>query len=152
MLLSGEYLIFHVGGYRCAVHLARVERVVQAVEPQPLPAAPDIVMGVILMQGEPVAVFDPLVRFGEKPTPISLQDHLIIVTTEDRKIALRVNDTHGIKTFNPSDLKSSSHLVPQLQGLAGVAAQEDGTVVVYDIERFLTREESSQLEQALKER
>lgn len=149
MLLSGDYLIFEVAGFRCAVHLARVERVVQAVEPQALPGAPDIVMGVILMQGEAVPVFDPGLRFGGKASPIQLNEHLVVVTTAARKIALRVQNTHGIETFHPADLKSTSHLVPELEGLAGVAAQESGTVVVYDVEEFLSEQESEQLQKAL---
>ncbi len=141
--------MFQVARFRCAVHLARVERVIQAVEPQPLPSAPAIVMGVILLQGEPVPVFDPGLRFGETPSAIRIDDHLVVVTTTVRKVALRATDTYGIVTFKPADLKSSSHLVPELAGIAGVAAQSEDTVVVYDVEKFLSEGELSQLEEAL---
>ena len=106
-------------------------------------------MGVILLQGEPVPVFDPGLRFGQEASPIGLDEHLVVVTTTARKVALRTQNTHGIVTFQPSDLKSSSHLVPELGDIAGVAAQADDTVVVYDIEKFLSDEEASQLNEAL---
>lgn len=144
--------MFQVASFRCAIPLARVERVVQAVEPQALPAAPDVVMGVILLQGEPVPVFDPGLRFGQEPTPIRLEEHLVVVTTTARKVALRVQNTHGIVTFSAADLKSSSHLVPELEGLAGVAATDQETVVVYDVELFLSSQEAEQLSEALRQR
>ena len=149
MILPGDYLTFEVGEHRCAVHLPRVERVVQALEPDPLPGAPKVVMGVVLIRGEALPVFDPTVRFGEEATPMRLEDHLVVIETERRKVALRVQETHGITKFAPSDLKNVSHLVPELRSVAGVARSPDGTVVIYDVEQFLSREEEVQLDRAL---
>lgn len=142
--------MFEVGGHQCAVHLARVERVVQSLEPQALPGAPEAVMGVVVLQGETVPVFDPLVRFGQKASSVSLSDHLIVVQTEVRKMAIRVQDTKGIISFSPAQLKSVSQVVPELENLAGVAQSPDGTVIVYDVEKFLTPSEEELLARALK--
>ena len=107
-------------------------------------------MGIVVLQGETVPVFDPLVRFGQESSSVSLSDHLIVVQTEIRKMAIRVQDTRGIITFTPAQLKSVSQVVPELENLAGVAQSPDGTVIVYDVEKFLTPGEEQLLKRALK--
>ena len=58
-----QIVVFALDEPRYALPLSAVERVVRAVEITPLPKAPEIVLGVINMQGQVVPAVDIRKRF-----------------------------------------------------------------------------------------
>lgn len=72
MVTANPVVVLMLDDIRYAVALTSVERVVRAVEITPLPNAPDIVLGVINVQGRVVPVVDIRKRFRLPARAISV--------------------------------------------------------------------------------
>ena len=66
------------------------------MEVTPLPEAPEIVLGVIDLQGNIVPVMSMRKRFGLSEPEASLSDQLIVADTGTRSIALLVSSVSGV--------------------------------------------------------
>lgn len=134
-------LIVALGEFRLGLPLARVERVVHAVEVAPLARAPDAVLGVVNLHGEIVPVLDPRQRFGIAARPLQPEDLFVIVRLPQHALALLVDDTHEVEEFDADRLVPAAGMLPSLHDIAGVIRLEDGLLVVDDPDRFLDVED-----------
>lgn len=144
-------LLFALDAQRYALPFDCVERVVQVVEITPLPGAPEVVLGVIDLQGELVVVVEPRRRFGLPVPQRHLSQQLLIARMPGRRVAMLVDAVIGLAECAAHDLLlddpvgcgSGSGLV------AGVLRREDGLVLIHDLARFLSIAETRQLDEAL---
>jgi purine-binding chemotaxis protein CheW len=67
-------VVFTLDARRYAVPLSTVERIIRAVEITPLPQAPEIVLGVINVQGRIIPVVNTRKRFRLPECDIRLSD------------------------------------------------------------------------------
>jgi purine-binding chemotaxis protein CheW len=93
---TGQLVVFLLEGQRYALRLAAVERVVRAVEITPLPQAPEIVLGMINVEGRIVPVVNMRNRFGRPERAIELSDQFIIARTSRRAVALVVDSVNEV--------------------------------------------------------
>jgi purine-binding chemotaxis protein CheW len=142
-------VVFGLDEQRYALHLAAVERVVLVAETTPLPGAPEIVLGVINVQGRIIPVVDIRRRFRLPEREIRLSDHLIIASTSWRAVALVVDAVAGVIERPAGDLIAADRILPNLDYLKGVAKLDDGLILIHDLDAFLSPVEERKLEQAL---
>jgi len=97
--------VFRSGGRHCALPLGIVERVIRAVEITPAAtgaATSTATIGVIDVQGEIVPVLDLRRLDAFSPTTerhrLELSDQLILVTCEERRMAIVAQSTMGVMT------------------------------------------------------
>ncbi|MBI4530070.1 MAG: chemotaxis protein CheW, partial [Candidatus Latescibacteria bacterium] len=81
---SHQLVVFTLDEQRYALHLSAVERVVCSVEVTPLPKAPEVVLGVINVQGQVLPVVNIRKRFQLPERGITLTDHFIVAQTARR--------------------------------------------------------------------
>src|SRR3712207_6774571 len=93
---SRRYVVFTLDEHGYALPLSFVERIVRAVEVTPLPKAPEIVLGVINVQGRVIPVVNIRKRFRLPEREIELSDQFIIARTAKRTIALVVDAVGGV--------------------------------------------------------
>lgn len=91
-----QLVIFTLNQQRYALHLSRVERVVPIVEINGLPKAPEIVLGVVNVEGRIVPVLDIRKRFRLPERDLDLSDRFIIARTPGRVVALAVDAVTGV--------------------------------------------------------
>jgi purine-binding chemotaxis protein CheW len=144
-----QVVVFTLDEPRYALPLAAVERVVRTVEITLLPKAPDIVLGVIDTQGRIVPVVDVRTRFRLPPREMDVDDRFIIARTSRRIVALLVDSVIGVRTLADSEVVSAEQALPFAEYLQGVAKVEDGIVLIYDLEQFLSLDEQRILDAAL---
>jgi purine-binding chemotaxis protein CheW len=75
---TSKLVLFSLEEPRYALYLSAVERVIRSVEVTPLPKAPEIVIGVINIQGEIIPVIDIRKLFHLPIHEISIDDLFII--------------------------------------------------------------------------
>jgi purine-binding chemotaxis protein CheW len=135
---------------RCfALRLESVERIVRTVEVTALPKAPEIVLGVINVQGKIVPVLDIRARFGLPKREFSLSDEMVVARTKRRTVVFNVDSVSAIIARRPEDITAAERILPDLKYVQGVAKLRDGMVVIHDLDRFLSLDEAEQLEGAL---
>ena len=146
---SEQLVVFSLDWQRYALRLSAVERVVRAVEVTPLPAAPEIVLGVINVEGSIVPVMNIRKRFRLPEKEMSLSDHLILARTARRPVFLLVDSVSGIIEVPAGEVIDASKILPRMEYLEGVLKLEDGMVLIHDLDRFLSLEEDRLLDEAI---
>lgn len=144
-----QLLIFVLGDQRCALYLPAVDRVVRVVEITPLPKAPDIVFGVVNVQGGVIPVINVRKRFGLPQRDITLTDQLVITHTARRQVALVVDTVTSIVECTAREQVVAERILPEFEYVQGVAKLKDGLILIYNLEQFLSLEEEESLDQAM---
>lgn len=144
-----EYVVIDVDELRIALRLSAVERVVRAVYVSPLPDAPEVVSGVVNVQGRVVPVVNMRRRFGLAERPVALTDRLVIARTNQRPVALTADAVSGVREYPALDIINAASILPDLAYVDGVVKLEDGLLFIHDLDGFLSLDEESALEHAM---
>ena len=150
-LPAEEILAFELGGQRCAIRAAGVQRVLRAVAVLPLPGAPPIVSGIVNVQGTIVPVLDIRQKLGLPPRPLRHTDRLVLISQSERLLAIPVDRVAGLERVAARDMEPSPGSLSS-RHVSGVAKLAGGLALIYDLMTFLTPEESSALFGLLEER
>ena len=75
--MANQYLVFFLDSQRYALHLSAVDRVARIVHITPVSIAPDIVLGIVNMEGVVIPVMNVRQRFNLPKREISPSDRLI---------------------------------------------------------------------------
>lgn len=145
-----QFVVFALDEQRYALHRSAVERIVHMVDVTPLPKAPEIVLGVINVQGQIVPVVNVRKRFRLSEREIDLSDQLILAHTSKRPVALVADAVSGLLERSEREVVVAEKILPGLEYLEGVAKFEDGMILIHDLDRFLSLEEEKTLDEALK--
>ena len=147
---SDKLVAFALGRQRYALSLSSVERVIRAVEITPLPKAPDIISGIINMQGRVIPVFNIRKRFGIPDKEISPDDYMIVANTTARTVSFTVEDIEEVMDCTSREIVPPEAILPEMEYVEGVVKLDDGMVFIHDLEKFLCPEEEKELDDALR--
>ncbi len=132
-----------------ALHLEAVDRVLRMVEITPLPGAPEVVEGVINLQGEVVPVASIRRRLGLACRTVAVSDSLVVARARSRRLAIIAESVLGVVERPADDVVSASDLAQGIQHIEGVLKTSDGLVLIQDLDRFFSPEEEQSLDLAL---
>ncbi|GGA41655.1 hypothetical protein GCM10010981_33330 [Dyella nitratireducens] len=144
-----NYVVFLLDEKRYALYLTAVERVVHAVYVTPLAKAPDIVLGIVSLQGRIVPVFNVRRRFHLLEREARLADQIIFARTRRRTVALWVDTVTGVIECDKSNVTHADDVLPATAYVQGVIQLDDGLVLVHDLDAFLSLDEEKSLDGAL---
>jgi purine-binding chemotaxis protein CheW len=147
--LKQKMVVFRLDEQRYALMLNAVERIVRAVEVMPLPKAPTIVLGVINIEGRVLPVLNVRGRFGLPDKEITPSSQFLIARTEQRPVVLVIDEAEGIVERSSAEITGPSRIVPGLEQIRGVIKLDDGLALIYDLEKFLSLDETCVLEEAM---
>lgn len=147
---SSQLLVFYLGEFRYALRLVVVERIFHAVEITPLPKAPEVVMGAVNVRGRIIPVVSIRKRFGLEERDLIPEDRLILAKTQRRPVGLVVDSVAGVFEYAEPSIIAAREILPSLKYVEGVARLADGMILIHDLDRFLSLEEGSALDEALK--
>jgi purine-binding chemotaxis protein CheW len=153
MNLLSQFVVFRLGEQRYAISLAAVERIVPAVEITPLPKAPAIVLGVINVAGRIVPVLNLRRRFRLPEREVSPGDQFLIAQTSRQMVVVVVvvDEARGVIEVPDSEIFGSAQIMPGLEQIQGLIKLPDGLVLIHDLEKFLSLEETQDLVEAMNE-
>jgi purine-binding chemotaxis protein CheW len=144
-----KLVTFSLDGRKFALYVSAVQRIVQVVEVTALPMAPEIVVGIINLQGTLIPVCDIRMRFRLPPREARLDDRMIIATTANRTVALMVDSVDDVVEIPQERIVAAEQILPELGYVEGVMKTEDGMVLIHDLEQFLSLPEEKTLDEAL---
>lgn len=147
-----QIVIFTLDDLLYALPLSAVVRVIHAVEIRHLSNAPEIISGIINVQGQIIPVVDIRKRFELAPREIDPDDRLIIADTGKRRVALLAGSVTGIQSLQPGQFENALESLPFAGYIKGVAKIEDSLILIYDLDGFLSLDEEKELEQALQKK
>lgn len=144
-----KYVVLCLDEMRLALALTCVEQVIRAVFLTPLPDSPDIVPGILNVQGRVIPAFNMRRRFRLAERDIALTDQIVIARASRRSVALLVDAVSGIVEYPKPDIVAAENILPDLEYVDGVMKFNDGLVLIHNLDRFLSMDEAESLEQAL---
>lgn len=147
--MSDNLVVFSLDNQRYALHLNTVERILRAVEVTPIPRAPDIVLGIINVQGQIIPVVNVRRRFGLPEREIDIDDRLIVACTSKMTVVLPVDVVDGIRESSKEEMTPAEKISPGMEYIEGVIKFDDGMIFIHDIDRFLSLDEETMLENAV---
>jgi purine-binding chemotaxis protein CheW len=147
---TSKIVFFSLEEPRYALYLSVVERIIRSVEITPLPKAPEIVLGVINMQGIVIPVIDIRKLFHLPTHEIDLGDQFIIARTSRRLVALTVDSVNGVYNCEQYKVANANETLPFANYLTGITLFENKIVLISDLEKFLSLDEQQTLDKTLK--
>ena len=148
MSQSHQYVVFSLDEQLFALRLSAVERIVRAVEIMPLPGTPEIVLGMIIVSGQIIPVFDTRRRFRLPVREINLSDQFIIARSRTRQVALAVDTVRGVHESGEEDTIAAERILPFIEHIEGVVKLKDGLILIHELDKFLSLEEEKVLDAA----
>jgi purine-binding chemotaxis protein CheW len=136
-----QIVAFLINGQRFAIRLSEIKQIIRAVEITPIPNAPGDICGVIDMHGEIIPVINLHVRIGCADRPTRVDDRFIIAVASHRVVALRVDSILDIIS-NADDHFLAGETISSDLEILGIIRSNDGIILIYDLETFLTTEET----------
>ncbi len=149
-------LLFRTGSLRFGFDVDAVDRVIPALEVNPLPGAPASVRGVTVVSEEIVPVIDPTVPFkngdGNSVDPIdrlNLACRFVIVQTQKRAIAVIAEEVDGVQSGSSLRIGEAGSLMERAPELTGISIGRDGLIYVSNLERLISDADEIQLQAAI---
>jgi len=144
-----KLVTFSLDDRKLALYVSAVQRIVRVVEVTALPKAPEIVVGIINLQGLVTPVFNIRMRFQLPAREVQLSDEMIIATTAKRTVALIVDSVDDVIEIPQERITAAEQILPELEYLEGVMKTEGGMVLIHDLEKFLSLPEEKALDKAM---
>jgi purine-binding chemotaxis protein CheW len=144
-----DVLVFEVAGQRYGLFAREVREVLRAAAITSLPEAPAVVEGILNVRGAVLPVYDLRARFGLPARALDPDEHFIVADAGARRVVVRVDRTLELAAVPEDGWQETPFTLPGGAGAAGVAALEEGLVLIHDLAAFLTEAEAASLDAAL---
>jgi len=143
-----QIVVFTLDQQKYGLMASAVKRVIRAVEITSLPKAPEIILGVINLEGEIIPVLDIRKRFRLPPSEIDPGNNFIISSTSSRTVAVVVDAIVGLQQSEETGVFLENDL-PGVEYVQGIVKLEDAMILIHDLDRFLSLEEKSELDDSI---
>ena len=151
MNLADQYLIFTLEKQRFALGLSGVDKVIRSVEVSPLPENQDLLLGLINMQGQILPVLNIRRHFSLPSREIDINDRIIISHTSDIMVAFIVDTVEGVVEISKKQVNKAKKIFPRLEDyIESVGKLKDDTVLIYNLDNFLSTKDVDQLKNVVK--
>jgi len=142
-------VLLTVDGQTYALHLEAVDRVLRMAEITPLPGAPEVVEGVVNIQGEVVPIVSIRRRLGLARRGVGAADSLVLARARTRRLAIIAESVLGVVERPADAVVSTGDIARGIQHIEGVLKTSDGLVLIQDLDRFFSPEEEQSLDLVL---
>jgi purine-binding chemotaxis protein CheW len=146
---SHQLVIFTLDGQRYALHLDAVERVIRAAAVTPVPETPAFVLGLVNLAGQLLPVFSLRRCLGLPDRPLRPEDQFVIVRTSRFTMALVVDEVQGLSEVDVTQTVAVEDALPEGEcRVDGLVKIEGDIILIYDLDKLLTREDRECILQA----
>ena len=131
---SARMLVFRLGAERFALPLGAVDEVVEMPDIQPLPDAPDAVLGIAALRGELVSIFDPrpLLRAGD-----GSYGAILLFSNGKRRVGMAIDDVFDPILIEADAVRSAPGMDAADGLLQGVVRRGAELIGVLDVDALL---------------
>lgn len=145
-----SFLVFRLGPEEFAVDINDVVEIFKSQKTYEVPEMKDYIAGVINIRGNVVPLVDLRKRFGLKPSP--KKERTVLVRTSTEPLALIVDEVIEILEFEDEAISKPPAIFKGLASeyLEGLGKKEGRVMVILNLDRVLTAEETIKLDIASK--
>lgn len=144
-----RYLNFSLSAEEYAIPLHSVKEVIAMPEITPVPYTPPHFLGIMNLRGQVISVIDLRLKLGMKSEKTQ-ETSVIICDFGDRSIGMVVSSINSVMALDESDVapKPEIHSHKNTEYILGVAKKDKKLVLLLDLSKSLTTEESAAVQKA----
>ena len=141
-LSNNQLVTFQLGSELYGVDIMVVKEIVRVQEIRPIPNAPKYVEGIFNLRGEIIPIINLHRRFHlQKPANLEDEEYssgFVILQIEESKIAIIIDRIARVISINTEDIQPPPQMIAGIgaEYIHGVVRQEDGYLIVLDIDRL----------------
>ncbi|MFT4798117.1 MAG: purine-binding chemotaxis protein CheW [Candidatus Azotimanducaceae bacterium] len=145
-----QWVIFRLDGETYGVNVMQVQEVLRYTEIAPVPGAPEYVLGIINLRGNVVTVIDTRNRFALKEGDITDSTRIVIVETDEHVVGLLVDSVAEVVYLRQSEIENPPNAGhdDSARFIQGVCNKNEELLILVELEKILTEEEWSDVEDA----
>lgn len=147
-----QLVVFRLGPEAYGVDIGQVQGIERMQSITRVPHTPEFVQGVINLRGQVTPVLTLRTRFGLEATEHTKETRIVVVRMEgaDTGVGLVVDAVEGVLRINSEQVEPPSELVASVEAeyLRGIAKIEDKLLILLDLEKILTWQETRALQNA----
>lgn len=142
-----QLAIFTLGNQEYGLDIMRIRQILRPQRIRPVPKAPAFMDGVIELRGVVVPVVDLRRRFGVEAREDARANKLVIARLQGRLMGLVVDGVHGVHRLRREEIRPAPRWIvgPESAVFSGVCRREDHLVLVLDLAKLLSSNESFHL-------
>ncbi|RXI96715.1 purine-binding chemotaxis protein CheW [Anaerobacillus alkaliphilus] len=147
--MNTNYVLFTIGSSTYGIDIKNIVSIEKVSETTPTPQMPDYMVGLVNVRGQIVPIIDCTRLLYNEGSKVDQNSRYILLETEQATLALLVESTNEIITFDselikPVNLYGTSSSQNYLEG---VALLEDRIISIIDIEKILANVDTSSLQE-----
>jgi purine-binding chemotaxis protein CheW len=151
-LRTNQLVVFKIEEHRYALPLVAVERVVRAVEVTPLPKGPEIILGLLNVQGRILPAINLRRRFRLPEQELDPSHQFIIAQKSKRNVALVVDEVTGVVEPSEKEVVPAEEVLSKIEYIQGVVKRHEGLIFILDLDTIFPFEEEKALDNVMREK
>ncbi|MBI5835693.1 MAG: purine-binding chemotaxis protein CheW [Candidatus Eisenbacteria bacterium] len=143
-----QLVSFRLGEEEYAIDILSVQEIIRVARVTPVPNAPPFVVGVLNLRGKVIPVVSLRTRLGMAHADLTSRTRILVADLPPHTIGFRVDSVSEVirvpleQIEPPPDTGPRGRPEPYVQG---VAKLENRLIMILDLQRLLTEEESQSL-------
>lgn len=143
MIEVDTYILFELGGFTYGIRSREVQRVEMLEHVTPVPNTAPSVDGVVFSKGKVMPALNLRARFGLPRVPATRQTRLIVLSVQQRAVALIVDAAREFRRIPAEGVRPIEETLHGVDGnyVEGVATVKERMVLLLDVAAVLRPEE-----------
>ncbi|MGB1092161.1 MAG: chemotaxis protein CheW [Oceanobacter sp.] len=143
-----QWVTFRLENESYGINVMQVQEVLRYTEIAPVPGAPSYVLGIINLRGNVVTVIDTRLRFGLVDAETTEQTRIVIIEAENQVVGILVDAVAEVVYLRQSEIETTPSVGNEESAkfIQGVCHKNDELLILVDLEKLMTDEEWSDLQ------
>ena len=152
---EGKYLTFILANEEYGISILKIKEIIGMMPITSVPRTPEFVKGVINLRGKVIPVMDLRLKFGMTAVDYSDRTSIIVVEIEGASghihVGCVVDGVSEVLNIRSVDIEDTPNFGASLDiaYILGMAKMEGGVKILLDIDRVLSADEVSSLDQTV---
>ncbi|MBE9537396.1 MAG: chemotaxis protein CheW [Proteobacteria bacterium] len=142
-----QLVSFKLGSEEFAIDILNIQEIIRTVEVTTVPRAPQFVEGVINLRGKVIPIIDLRKRFGLPSIENTKNTRIVVVDFDNKVVGLVVDGVSEVLRLPASTIEPPPPMLAGIDSdyISGVGKLDDRLLIMLDISRVLSQEESAAL-------
>lgn len=143
-----QFVVFSLLNEKYAIDIMKVDEIIRMMEITTIPKAEYYIEGIINLRGKVIPVIDLKKKFGLETKEYDKYTRIMVVNIRDKKIGFIVDEVDEVMRIDEDDIDSTSTFTSNINDnfIIGVVKTEKGLIVIIDIEKVVSNEETAGLD------
>ncbi len=143
-----QWVTFHLDNETYGINVMQVQEVLRYTEIAPVPGAPVYVLGIINLRGNVVTVIDTRQCFGLAPAEVAENTRIVIIEADRQVVGVLVDSVAEVVYLRQSEIETAPNVGNEeaAKFIQGVCNKNDELLILVDLEKMMTEDEWSELE------